>query len=231
MASVPAGTTIVDLKPVCTVKINPDGTLERHKVRIVARGFKQKPGVDFDENSIFSPASQLDSVRMIFAIAVKNKLSIHHFDTKTAFLNTPSKTPAYVKVLPGMEKDGMSYARTNKCVYGLKTSNRDWYELNHKTILEIEPRFKCSEVDPCLYSFHDKEANQMVALLVHTDDHKCCHNCPEWYEMFKSKYQEHFEIKDLGEMTQFLSMAVVKDGTSLKLHQKKQISDYWFSTI
>ena len=52
---------------------------------MVARGFTQQPGIDFNET--FSPVARMDTVRTVLAIAVQNKCHVHQMDVKSGFLN------------------------------------------------------------------------------------------------------------------------------------------------
>lgn len=81
---------------VLTNKCQPDGHIERRKARIIARGFSQKPGMDFNET--FAPVARLSSVRFLVAIAVHYKMHIHQCDVTTAFLNSPITEDIYMEV-------------------------------------------------------------------------------------------------------------------------------------
>lgn len=66
-------------------KYHPDGTLERKKARIVARGFSQRPDVYFNET--FAPVARLNSIRLLMSLAAQHKMTIRQFDITTAYLN------------------------------------------------------------------------------------------------------------------------------------------------
>ncbi len=69
------------------MKINrdADGNVDRHKARLVAQGYSQTHGVDYEE--IFSPVARHSSIRTLLALANKHNLEVHQMDVKTAFLN------------------------------------------------------------------------------------------------------------------------------------------------
>lgn len=66
-------------------KYKKDGTLDRRKARVVARGFAQRPGIDFDET--FPPVARLNSIRCITATAAEHNMTIKQFDITNAYLN------------------------------------------------------------------------------------------------------------------------------------------------
>ena len=66
-------------------KYKPDGSLERRKARIVARGFAQRPGIYF--NQTFAPVAHLSSIRLLVALAVEHEMEIKHLDETTAYFS------------------------------------------------------------------------------------------------------------------------------------------------
>lgn len=66
------------------LKTKEDGSIDKYKCRLVAKGFSQSEGTDFDET--FAPVSQLLSMRVLLAHAVSRGLTLHHLDVSTAFL-------------------------------------------------------------------------------------------------------------------------------------------------
>lgn len=81
----PEGCEVIGSRFVLRNKFNRNGTLERRKARIVARGFSQRPGVDF--NQTFAPVARVSSIRIMTALAAQYHMKIHHLDVTTAYLN------------------------------------------------------------------------------------------------------------------------------------------------
>nr|KYP56109.1 Retrovirus-related Pol polyprotein from transposon TNT 1-94 [Cajanus cajan] len=69
----PHGKDIIGVKWVFKTKLNPDGTIQKHKARLVVKGYSQQPGVDYNE--IFSPVACLDTIRALIALAAHKGLS------------------------------------------------------------------------------------------------------------------------------------------------------------
>ncbi|GBM76703.1 Retrovirus-related Pol polyprotein from transposon RE2 [Araneus ventricosus] len=97
----PAKKDCIGSRFVLTNKYSPDGSLLKNKARFVARGFSQKPGIDFGET--FAPVARQGSIRIMAALSVKLGTEIHQFDVTTAYLNGTldeeifMECPAYFK--------------------------------------------------------------------------------------------------------------------------------------
>jgi hypothetical protein len=85
LTALPVGHQAIGLKWVYKVKHNEVGDVVRHKARLMAKGYVQRVGVDFDE--VFAPVARLESVRMMVALAAHEAWEVHHMDVKSAFLN------------------------------------------------------------------------------------------------------------------------------------------------
>ena len=110
------------------IKRDTDGRITRYKTRLVARGFTQKPGIDFDET--FVPVAKIELIQLLCALASALDCEIHVIDISSAFLNSemPSDQPAYVKQPVGFEAQGKkhlvySYSR----LYRLEHAGHLWY--------------------------------------------------------------------------------------------------------
>ena len=84
-------------------KKNTDGTVDRYKASLVARGFSQKYGRDYDQ--VLAPVVRQTTIKTFLALAGKYNLVIKHFDAKTAFLNGELKEIIYMEQPEGYEKE------------------------------------------------------------------------------------------------------------------------------
>jgi len=108
------------------VKVNPKGEVVKYKARLVARGFLQKHGVDYEE--VFSPIARLETVRVVVAHASMQRWKIHQLDVKSVFLNGELEEEVYVEQPTGFVKQGSEnkVLKLRKALYGLKQAPRAW---------------------------------------------------------------------------------------------------------
>ena len=122
---------VVSLKWIYKIKLNQEGDIQKHKARLVARGFTQKPGIDFYET--FSPVARLAIIRSVIVVAAQKKWKIIQLDIKSAFLNGKLDNEIYVEQPQGFFVQGSEEEvyRLIKALYRLKQDPRVWYnEIN-----------------------------------------------------------------------------------------------------
>ena len=97
-----------------------DGLVVRNKARLVAQGFCQKEGIDYEKT--FSPVARLESIRIILAFAAFKGFKVFQMDVKSVFLNGFIEEEVYVKHPPGFEnpKFPNRVYKLQKALYGLK---------------------------------------------------------------------------------------------------------------
>ena len=91
----PPGYCPISLKWVYKVKRDELGAIVKHKARLVARGFVQREGIDFEE--VFAPVAHMESVRLLLALAAAKDWCVHHLDIKSAFLNGELAETVFVR--------------------------------------------------------------------------------------------------------------------------------------
>ena len=132
----PKDANVVGCKWVLHMKKNSAGEVEKYKARLVARGFTQIYGVDYNET--YAPVARLTSFRLILAVANRNKWPVDSFDFDSAYLNS---TLAEDEVIYLEQPTGYSKGdpkvwvfRLRKALYGLKQGARSWYETLRKAL-------------------------------------------------------------------------------------------------
>nr|GFA68688.1 Gag-Pol polyprotein [Tanacetum cinerariifolium] len=131
----PLCTNVINLKWFWKNKRDEENTVIRNKSRLVAKGYAQKEGVDFEES--FAPVAWLEAVRLFIAYAAHKSFIVYQMDVKTSFLYDPLKEEFYVN-----QPDGFvdpyhpdKVYRLKKALYGLKQAPRAWYDELSKFLL------------------------------------------------------------------------------------------------
>jgi hypothetical protein len=124
LADLPRGHHVITLKWVFKLKRDEVDAIIKHKARLVARGFLQWEGIDFDD--AFAPVAQMESVRLLLALAAQEGWRVHHMDVKSVFLNGDLKEEVYVHQPSGFaipDKEG-KVLHLRKALYGLRQAPR-----------------------------------------------------------------------------------------------------------
>lgn len=204
---------VIDCKWVFKIKNNPDDTIERYKARLVARGFNQEHGIDYEET--FSPVVRYDSIRAILAIVAAKKLKMKQFDVKTAFLYGDLKEDVFMKQPKGFYDGSDKVCKLRKSLYGLKQSSRCWNQKFKDFIVEFG--FEVSSADPCVFTKNTKE--ETLILCIYVDDGMIFGNSDESIDLVIDHLQRKFEVKVIN-AGWFLGMEIdrLNDG-SIFIHQ------------
>jgi hypothetical protein len=150
LEEIPKGAKTVGYKWVYKTKYDSNGNVEKYKVRLVAKGFTQREGIDY--NGTFSPVSCKDSFRIIMALVAHFDLELHQIDVKMTFLNGDLEERVYMKQPRGFIMEGKKDmgCRLKKSIYGLKQDSRQWYLKFNEIIKRFE--FKENVEDNCIYA-------------------------------------------------------------------------------
>ncbi|GJW72889.1 ribonuclease H-like domain-containing protein [Tanacetum coccineum] len=216
LVDLPAGRKPIGSKWVYKIKLKSTGDIERYKARVVAKGFNQKEGIDYDET--FSPVVKMGTVRCLINLAVQQDWKLFQMDVNNAFLYGTLNEEVYMLPPPGFFKENENkVCKLKKSLYGLKQAPRQW---NHK-LAEVlfEAGFVQSKNDHSLYI--KKEGETCLYLLVYVDDLVLTGNSEVEMNRFKEFLSNKFKIKDLGELKYFLGIEVLRTKSGLCLNQRK----------
>ncbi|GKF31086.1 retrovirus-related pol polyprotein from transposon RE2 [Tanacetum coccineum] len=148
IVSLPKGKHDVGSRWVFKTKFNSDGSVDRHKARLVSQGFTQQYGVDYKET--FAPIVKMTTIRVLLFVTINNGWSLSQMDVKSAFLHGDLEE-VFMKLPPGHPQSGQNnlVCKLNKSFYGLKQSPRAWHA-KLSTVLECLG-FSKSSGDSSLY--------------------------------------------------------------------------------
>nr|GEU87753.1 hypothetical protein [Tanacetum cinerariifolium] len=122
---------------------------ERLEARLVARGYRQKEGIDFEES--FAPVARLEAIRIFLAYTAHKNMVVYQMDVKTAFLNGNLREEVYVNQPDGfVDQDNPNHVyKLKKALYGLKQAPRVWCDMLSSFL--ISQGFSKGSVDPTLF--------------------------------------------------------------------------------
>ena len=204
-STLPKGKMAIGTKWVFKRKLNADGEVERYKARLVALGYSQQHGADYDDT--FCPVVRFESVRMLIAIAVQLGLKLHQMDITAAFLNGDLKEDVYLSSPEGLEVNGSRgkvFCKLKKSLYGLRQSPRCWNSTLDAKLREMG--FRQTPSDPCMY-ITSSEGKPLI-LAVYVDDIILAGKSEKLISEVKRKLAQYFEVKDLGILHHFLGVKV-----------------------
>jgi hypothetical protein len=208
----------ITCKWIYKIKTRSDGSLERYKARLVARGFQQEYGRDYDET--FAPVAHMTTVRTLLVVASVRAWAISQLDVKNAFLNGELHEEVYMRPPPGyFVPDGM-VCRLRRSLYGLKQAPRAWFQRFASVITAAG--FTPSDHDPALF-VHTSSRGR--TLLLYVDDMIITGDDAEYIAFVKARLSEQFLMSDLGPLRYFLGIEVSSTSDGIYLSQEKYIQD------
>ena len=203
LTDLPTGKKAIDCKWIFRVKYNTDGSLDKRKARIVARGFSQRPGIDYAQT--FSPVIRYESIRILLSIAANENLEVEALDVVTAFLNGEVQEELYMKQPPCFDDGTGRVCRLIKSLYGLKQAPKEW---NRKLTAFLKSiGLIQSEVDPCV--FMSPSGQKRVILGIYVDDGILCCESKEMITEILQQLNSEFEITHKP-LSQFVGMEVTR---------------------
>nr|GEX81630.1 retrovirus-related Pol polyprotein from transposon TNT 1-94 [Tanacetum cinerariifolium] len=148
------------------VKLDELGGILKNKARLVARGYRQEEGIDFEESSAL--VARLEAIQIFLAYVVHKNMVVYQMDVKTAFLNGNLRDEVYVSQPNGfVDPDNPNHVyKLKKALYGSKQASHAWYDMLSLFLLSQD--FSKGSVDPTL--FIRKNGNDLLLLQIYVDD-------------------------------------------------------------
>ncbi|GKD80171.1 retrovirus-related pol polyprotein from transposon TNT 1-94 [Tanacetum coccineum] len=198
-------------------KCDAENIVVRNKTSLVAKGYKQEKGIDFEES--FAHVDHLEAVRMFIAFAAHMNITIFQMDVKTDFLNGPLKEEVYVSQPEGFidpEFPNHVY-RLKKALYGLKQAPRAWYDKLSSFL--IEHGFNKGIIDPTLFT--RRHGGDILLVQVYVDDIIFGSTNPDFSKRFANLMKNNFEMSMMGELKFFLRLQVHQSPRGIFISQSQ----------
>eukprot|EP00253_Pinus_taeda_P007048 PITA_07048 len=161
LVPLPKGRKLVRCKWVYITKFGPDGKVDKHKARFVAKGFSQVEGIDYTKT--FSPIAKMNSIRLVLSLVASSKWEVHQVDVKSVFLHEE----IYMEQPLGfIQTDSSLVCQLKKSPYGLKQAPWAWYAKMDSFL--IDTGFSRCHSDNTLYT--KKVGKSLIILVLYVDD-------------------------------------------------------------
>ncbi|GJS98863.1 retrovirus-related pol polyprotein from transposon TNT 1-94 [Tanacetum coccineum] len=208
---------VINLKWLWKNKRDEENTIIRNKSRLVAKGYAQKEGIDFEES--FAPVARLEAVRLFIAYAAHKSFTVYQMDVKTAFLYGPLKEEVYVN-----QPDGFvdpyhpdKVYRLKKALYGLKQAPRAWYDELSNFL--VSNGFSKGSIDPTL--FITKHGEDILLVQIYVDDIIFGSTNPKLSKRFGKLMHSKFDMSMMGELKFFLGIQIHQSPRGIFINQAK----------
>ncbi|GJX80761.1 putative ribonuclease H-like domain-containing protein [Tanacetum coccineum] len=221
LCDLPDGKRVIGTKWVFRNKRDERGTIIKNKARLVAQGYRQEEGVDYDE--VFAPVARIEAIRLFLAFASFMGFIVYQMDVKSAFLYGNITEEVYVKQPPGFEDPAHpnKVYRVVKALYGLHQAPRAWYE-RLSTFL-LKHGYRRGAIDKTL--FIKKDRRDIMLVQVYVDDIIFGSTKSSMVKDFEELMQKEFKMSSMGELTFFLGLQVKQSNAGIFLSQDKYVKD------
>ncbi|KAK1379914.1 hypothetical protein POM88_026658 [Heracleum sosnowskyi] len=217
----PKNKKVIGTRWVYRNKLDEDGIVTRNKARLVAQGYSQAEGIDYDET--YAPVARLEAIRMFLAFAAYSNFKVYQMDVKSAFLNGELDEEVYVEQPPGFENQELLdfVYFLFKAIYGLKQAPRKWYDTLSGFLLENG--FVRGIIDKTLFS--KKHKSDMILVQVYVDDIIFGSTNDNLCKRFAELMQSKFEMSMMGELKFFLGLQVSQRSNGIFICQSKYLKE------
>ncbi|KAJ9556718.1 hypothetical protein OSB04_011332 [Centaurea solstitialis] len=217
----PRKRTIIGSKWIFRNKLDEIGTIIRNKARLVAQGYRQEEGIDYDET--FAPVARLEAIRLFLAFAAHMNFKVYQMDIKNAFLNGKLNEEVYVAQPPGFvdPKFPDHVYKLNKALYGLKQAPRAWYDTLSTFLLS--KGFVRGKIDSTL--FLKKYPKHILLVQIYVDDIIFGSTNPKLCEKFELLMKSEYKMSMMGELTFFLGLQIKQSEKGIFINQGKYVHE------
>ncbi|KAJ9542735.1 hypothetical protein OSB04_029241 [Centaurea solstitialis] len=219
--NLPNGHRAISTKWIFRNKKDERGIVIKNKARLVAQGYTQEEGIDYDE--VFAPVARIEAIRLFLAYASFKNFKVYQMDVKSAFLYGKIEEEVYVCQPPGFEDLRYLYRvyKLNKALYGLHQAPMAWYDTLSFYLLEND--FIRGVIDKPLFIKREKKEILLVQIYVDDIIFGCTKSsmCTEFENLMHKK----FKMSAMGELNFFLGLQVAQKEDGIFIHQSKYVKD------
>ncbi|GJV36459.1 retrovirus-related pol polyprotein from transposon TNT 1-94 [Tanacetum coccineum] len=217
----PRNMTIIGTKWVFRNKLDENGIVSRNKARLVAQGYNQQEGIDYDET--YAPVARLESIRILLAYACALDFKLFQMDIKSVFLNSFINEEVYVAQpsrFIDFEKPDHVY-KLKKALYGFKQAPKAWYDRLKAFLIKHE--YKMGMVDNTLFT--KKKSSNLIIVQIYVDDIIFGSTCQDMCDEFSKIMHDEFEMSMMGELNFFLRLQIKQMEDGIFFNQSKYIKE------
>ncbi|GKC00221.1 retrovirus-related pol polyprotein from transposon TNT 1-94 [Tanacetum coccineum] len=218
LVDLPKGTKCIGVKWVFKTKLNEKGEVEKHKARLVVRGYGQEFRVDYEE--VYAPVARIDTIRLMIALAAQKGWTIYQMDVKSAFLYGTLEEDVYVQQPQGyvVKNNEHKVYKLQKALYGLKQAPRAWFSRIEAYF--VKEGFTRSSSEHTLF-IKTTSDGKLLFVNIYVDDLLCTGNDERMLDEFKCSMKGEFEMTDMGKMRYFLGIEVFQSQAGIHVSQQK----------
>ncbi|GKB42693.1 putative ribonuclease H-like domain-containing protein [Tanacetum coccineum] len=231
LVDLPYGKRTIGTKWVYKNKKDERGIVIRNKARLVAQGYTQEEGIDYDV--VFATFARIKAIRMFLAYTSFKDFFEYQMDVKSAFLYGKIKEEVYVCQPLGFEdlEFPNRVYKIEKALYGLHQAPRAWYETLSTYLLDNG--FQRGQIDKTL--FIKRVKGNILLVQIYVDDIIFGSTRNEMCTKFEKMLHKKFQMSSIGELTLFLGLQVTQKDDGIFISQDKYVDKilkkFSFSTV
>ncbi|GJV35802.1 reverse transcriptase domain-containing protein [Tanacetum coccineum] len=221
LVELPYGKKAIGTKWVFRNKRDERSIVVKNKARLVAQGFRQEEGIDYDE--VFAPVARIEAIRLFLAFASYMGFPVYQMDVKSAFLYGTIEEEVYVHQPLGFVDPAHpnKVYKVIKALYGLHQAPRAWYETLSSFLLENG--FRRGTIDKTL--FIKKNKGDIMLVQIYVDDIIFGSTKQSMCTEFEDCMHKRFQMSSMGELTFFLGLQVKQQPDGIFIIQDKYVGD------
>nr|GEW75544.1 retrovirus-related Pol polyprotein from transposon TNT 1-94 [Tanacetum cinerariifolium] len=194
----PNNQTIIGTKWVFKNKLEENGVISRNKARLVAQGYNQQEGIDFDET--YALVARLKSIGILLAYACAHDFKLFQMDVKSAFLNG---------------------FKNKEALYGINQAPKAWYD-RLKAFL-LDHMYTMVFVDNTLFT--KKKDSHITLVHIYVDDIIFGSTCQDLFDDFSKIMHDEFEMSMMGKLNFFLGLKIKQLEDGIFFNQSKYVME------